>query len=356
MPKAVRKSLRCQNCDYPLEPDFNYCPQCSQHNSDKLTSFGKLLVEVVSDFFSYDSRFVKTIYPFLFRPGFLTVEFVAGRRIRYMHPLRLYLFVSLLYFSVFSLVVGDWSRNPSDLETNASLNEVQADSVRAQVQRSLKTKLSEADLREVDSALTFTSSAAKDPRLIDINLDMDDMEDPDHSENELNKYLRLINTKGITEYQVLDSLRWERSSLNLFKARQGIRLANLEKKEFIQFFMGKISVMMFAMLPFITLLLKLLYIRRKRYYMEHLTFMLHIHAFMFLVLALALLYDHYEHAGQATPWAVLLILVYITLAFRKVYRQGWFKTFTKMFILFMSYVFSLTFFLLLTLAVSALLV
>jgi RNA polymerase subunit RPABC4/transcription elongation factor Spt4 len=78
MPKGVRKVPRCQNCDYPLEPDFNFCPRCSQHNSDKLTSFWRLVVEVVSDFFSYDSRFVKTIFPFLFKPGFLTNEFVAG--------------------------------------------------------------------------------------------------------------------------------------------------------------------------------------------------------------------------------------------------------------------------------------
>jgi hypothetical protein len=314
------------------------------------------MVEVISDFLSYDSRFVKTIYPFLFRPGFLTVEFVAGRRIRYMHPLRLYLFVSLLYFSVFSLVAVNVDPKTPVIQLDSSLTQVQADSVRAELRRNLKGKLSEADLQEVDSALTFTSAAVKDKSLIDVDLDMDDVDDVDHSENELNKYLRLINTRGITEYQVLDSLRWERNSRNLFKARQGIRLANLDKKEFISFFMGKISLMMFAMLPFVTLFLKLLYVRRKRYYMEHLTFMLHIHAFIFLVLAVALLYDHYRDTSQAADLAVLLIIVYVTAAFRRVYRQGWLKTVFKIFVLFIGYTFSLTFFLLLTLAVSALLV
>jgi hypothetical protein len=84
--------------------------------------------------------------------------------------------------------------------------------------------------------------------------------------------------------------------------------------------------------------------------------MLHIHAFTFLVLALALVYDYYTDSSQAALWGTLLIIVYVTVAFRRVYRQGWFRTLSKMFILFMSYSFSLAFFLLLTLAVSALLV
>jgi hypothetical protein len=307
-------------------------------------------VEVVSDFFSYDSRFAKTIYPFLFRPGFLTNEFVAGRRVRYMHPLRLYVFVSLVYFSVFSLVVGRSVKDETD-QADVTLDRVEADSVRAQLRRNLKDDLSAADMQKVDSTLLKIAKARK-TGFIDVNTDEDDEED----DGELNKYLRLINTRGITENQVLDSLRWERNRRNLFKARQGIRLANLEKKEFIEFFMGKISLMMFAMLPFVALFMKLLYVRRRRYYMEHLTFMLHIHAFTFLVLALALVYDYYTDSSQAALWGTLLIIVYVTVAFRRVYRQGWFRTLSKMFILFMSYSFSLAFFLLLTLAVSALLV
>lgn len=351
MPKGVRKVPRCQNCDYPLEPDFNFCPRCSQHNSDKLTSFWRLLVEVVSDFFSYDSRFAKTIFPFLFKPGFLTNEFVAGRRVRYMHPLRLYVFVSLVYFSVFSLVVGRSVKDDTD-KPDVTLDRVEADSVRAQLRRNLQEDLSAADMMKVDSTLLKLAGKRK-TGIIDVDWEKDD---EGEDEGELNKYLRLINTRGITENQVLDSLRWERNQRNLFKARQGIRLANLEKREFVEFFMGKISLMMFAMLPFVALFMKLLYVRRRRYYMEHLTFMLHIHAFTFLVLALVLLYDYNTDTSQAVLWGTLLILVYVTVAFRRVYRQGWFRTLSKMFILFMSYSFSLAFFLLLTLAVSALLV
>ncbi len=168
MPKTLRKNPRCQNCGYPLEPDFDYCPRCSQRNSDKLASFGTLAVEVISDFFSYDSRFVKTIYPFLLRPGYLTVEFVAGRRVRYMHPLRLYLFISLLYFSVMSLVTVNRIGGASPILPEASASSTtQADSVKAEVRRSLQARLSEAEFRKVDSVLTFRGGGGK-PGIIDM--------------------------------------------------------------------------------------------------------------------------------------------------------------------------------------------
>jgi hypothetical protein len=265
----------------------------------------------------------------------------------------LYLFISLLYFSVLSLVTVNRMGGASPILPEASASsKTQADSVKAEVRRRLQDKLSEAEFQKVDSALTFGGGGDK-PGIMDLELDLDESS---NNENEISRYIRLIRTKGLTERQVLDSLKWEPHQRNLFKVRQGIRLANLDKREFIDFFMSKVSLMMFIMLPFVTLFLKLLYIRRRRYYMEHLTFMLHIHAFMFLVLAVALLLGHYRNISSVTFYGVLLILLYMVLAFRKVYKQGWIKTLAKMFALFTGYIFSFTIFLLLTLIVSALLI
>ncbi len=349
MHTSYRKTERCLNCDYPLQPDFNYCPRCSQENSQKLATFGTLMYEVVSNFLSYDSRFVQTIVPFLFRPGFLTKEFVAGRRIRYTHPLRLYVFVSVIYFSVLSVVMMEETRKEAK-KTNISLSPAQADSIRKVVKRELSGELSPFQLQKIDSVLVPGSGN----RLI--NLDVDVKPKKKHRENELEQYFRLINQTGITAGQVLDSLRWDHNGWNQFKVKQGMRLATMDKQEFIEYFMGKISLMMFVMLPFVTLFLKLLYMRRKRYYMEHLTFMLHIHAFLFFVLSMGLLWDHYREGNAVVSWATLISLVYVAFAFRKVYRQNWFKTLTKMFVLFIAYTVSLTVFLLLTLAVTAVLV
>ncbi len=62
--------------------------------------------ELLDDVISWDSRFWRTLLPLMFRPGFLTAEFIVGRRARYVSPFRLYLIVSFLLFLVISLLAG----------------------------------------------------------------------------------------------------------------------------------------------------------------------------------------------------------------------------------------------------------
>jgi hypothetical protein len=101
---AQRKKTYCQNCHYPLTSNYNFCPQCGQENTDKRVAFNTLVQEFFANFIAYDSRLVKTVIPFLFKPGFLTNEFNDGRRVKYMHPLRLYFIVSFFYFFALALV------------------------------------------------------------------------------------------------------------------------------------------------------------------------------------------------------------------------------------------------------------
>lgn len=88
----------CKNCGTSLEGP--YCHKCGQHDFDFHQSFRHVLHEVLEDLFHFDGKFFKGIYDLLFRPGWLTNEFNAGRRARHMPPLRLYIFISLIYFLV----------------------------------------------------------------------------------------------------------------------------------------------------------------------------------------------------------------------------------------------------------------
>ena len=103
--------------------------------------------------------------------------------------------------------------------------------------------------------------------------------------------------------------------------------------------------MMFVLLPIVALLLKLFYIRSKRYYVEHFVFMLHIHAMVFVAMLLFLLLvfgtmhlpwlePFKDKAGSVILWYVM---IYLFLAMRFFYRQSWFKTALKFFLLVFSY-------------------
>lgn len=86
----------CQNCGTELKGP--YCHSCGQHDFDAHQSFGHALHEVLESFFHFDGKFFGGIYDLLFRPGYLTLEYNSGRRARHIPPLRLYIFISLLFF------------------------------------------------------------------------------------------------------------------------------------------------------------------------------------------------------------------------------------------------------------------
>src|SRR4030095_12463463 len=95
----------CENCGAAMAGPF--CAKCGQHAVDYRRSFRYVVLDVLDSFLSWDSKFFATIGWLIARPWHLTNEFLAGRRVRYVHPLRLYLLVSILFF----FVVNYWAKS-----------------------------------------------------------------------------------------------------------------------------------------------------------------------------------------------------------------------------------------------------
>src|SRR5690348_13720833 len=84
---------RCSSCEHPISD--RYCAHCGQNNADLHVSLGHLLRDFLHEYLEVDSKLVKTIGWLLLKPGFLTREYLAGKRSRYVGPFRLYLVASL---------------------------------------------------------------------------------------------------------------------------------------------------------------------------------------------------------------------------------------------------------------------
>ncbi len=94
----------CLNCEHPLEDHYQFCPECGQEARASAGSLKDFFRNFLSDYFTFDSKFMRSFAPLLVKPGFLTNEFFAGRRVRYIPPLRLYIFVSIVFFLVLSVL------------------------------------------------------------------------------------------------------------------------------------------------------------------------------------------------------------------------------------------------------------
>ncbi len=304
--KIRRKTNCCLNCNHTLSEVYNFCPHCGQENNDHRVSFGTFIGDFFSNYFSFDTRIGRSVKPFFLRPGYLTNRFNEGKRMRFVHPLRLYLIVSLLFFFVATLLV------------QLNLEEVSL----------VSDPETSGDLVEGDS-VTVSS---------------------------WNTILGVMRNEGLSDREAIDSLR----SMNKLKIslinqafadrlfHQLRRVVKNDLSVFGAYLMQNLPVMMFIVLPLLSLVFKLFYIRRDFLYVHHLVHVLHLHAFAFLVVGVYLLAlivfgvtdtvsDNIHNA------VILLIMGYAYLSFLKVYRQRWYKTLFKFFLLFNVYFFLLLF-------------
>ena len=98
----VRKDKTCLNCNYVVENRF--CPNCGQENSDTRKTFHHLFIHFFEDLTHYENAFWKTIKNLLLRPASLTKEYLSGKRLSYLAPVRLYIFISFVTFFLIAVV------------------------------------------------------------------------------------------------------------------------------------------------------------------------------------------------------------------------------------------------------------
>ncbi|MEO7166229.1 MAG: DUF3667 domain-containing protein [Chthoniobacterales bacterium] len=308
---------QCEDCGTDLHGQ--YCSKCGQVAVDYRRSFRHVIADVADSFLNWDSKFTKTLGLLLLKPGWLTNQFVAGRRTRYLHPLRLYLLVSIAFFLGARFIPVDTPTVDKSKVTPEGRAEIkkamsQIDGlpshVRDQVNRAIE-EAPESPAPAKASGPTSGSSPAvaptkKEPQKLII------FDDPKATRTPFEKWM---------EQQVKAKLGEDGTKLQFFA--DTLR--------------DNISTMMLFCIPLFALVLKILYVRKGRFYIEHLVYALHIHSFFYFAILLTVL-----GAMAASRWApglraplililVLAILVQIFLSIRQVYGQGWFMTTFKFF-------------------------
>lgn len=108
MSKTRRKLTICNNCGTTLMNHENFCPNCGQENHDKQASTVQLANDFMEDYVGFDNKIVRSIIPLLINPGRMTVEFLDGKRKKYISPIRLFIFLTFIYFAVYLWLYSDW--------------------------------------------------------------------------------------------------------------------------------------------------------------------------------------------------------------------------------------------------------
>lgn len=117
MPHIKLKSLRCSNCNTHIFVMNEYCPKCGQKNHALNVPLKHLLEEAAEGILHFDTKSIQTLIAICFKPGFLTSEFIRGRHVRYVAPVRFYIFISFIFFLIISLPQATYTSS-SDVDVN----------------------------------------------------------------------------------------------------------------------------------------------------------------------------------------------------------------------------------------------
>jgi hypothetical protein len=321
----------CLNCGTRLQGQ--YCGQCGQRATSRLISLWELTRDAFGDLFELDSRLWRTVVPLLVRPGKLTRDYLEGRRARYMPPFRMYLVLSVIFFVVAFF-------DPRDDLSLLFEPEPEPEPTPEQVE-DVKKELAAAAARidELEASGKLTEEQARNARAA-----VRDEEDGtsitlfgDGTQSGFN--VRIDEETGKCVASGTEQLPdWVQRRLTPERLEEICeRIAADEGKTLGSLLLDNIPVALIVLLPVMALVLKGLYPLSRRYFVEHLLFFVHFHAFFFLILTLEILFSRL--AGLVfvpKPLAVLVVVaaslyipVYLYKAMRTVYGQGHILTFLK---------------------------
>ncbi len=301
----------CENCGAQLTG--RYCAQCGQAAVDYRRSFRHVIVDVLDSFLNWDSKFFATIALLIVKPWRLTTEFLAGKRVRYVHPLRLYLLASILFF----FVVNYWAKAiPQAKLSDRDRAEIQAELKNEDLPPEARAKIEQAlNLDSPSPAPTSATPAVPKPP-------GSPPEARAKTDQSLSKKSEPAFFQSGKPQSPMEKWFEERA-----KEKFGEHGANF--KAFIITLINNLPGMMLCCVPLFAFVLKVLYIRRKIFYIDHLIYALHIHTFAYVAIMLIVgtTIGLNRVAPNMTGWVAILWIAFaaqILISIRRVYRQGWF--------------------------------
>jgi hypothetical protein len=330
VPVEEQKNHTCENCDNEFKG--KYCPNCGQKVDEFDRPIGYILHFYLSHSFAFDNRTFKTLKYLILKPGFITIDFFKGRRIRYISPFQILMVLSFIFFLLLQLLS---ERSLNEMETKNSNNRsiIENDSVHTAV----------ADILTDSLPISLNKEKIQKLEKLSENQDISSQEDSSSAviltfsgnfRNDLNK--------------MADQYEKKLSHTNSPKEQEKIRskISMCRNPEMlISKILKLLSWALFALVPVLALILKLTYIRHKQMYIKHLIFSTHTQSYLFMVLIFIAGYALLFNSGVSAISTILLLTipVYQVIALKKFYGGSYMKTIGKFMVI--SFLYLITLFL-----------
>lgn len=260
------KVITCKNCDNTFTGHF--CNNCGQSAKDFDRPVSVLIVDAMSNMWAFDTRLWKTLKSIMLKPGEMALDYIEGKRVRYMPPFRLYLFISFIFFLLLKI--------SADSDTNIKLISIEDKADKAKKEQVVEINPEYADLPSIQSQMNLGSKSGKGSR-------------------------------------------------NFEEVKQN-------KELYISRFFTYLSWALIVMMPLYAMLLWFLFRKNQKHYLAHFIFSLNQHAFLFVIFSvliiISLIFPQKQTMYEA--WLLLAFPVYLIAGGRKLYKVKWSRIIIRM--------------------------
>lgn len=299
-----RKEKNCLNCNTQVNGRF--CQACGQENLETKESVGHLVSHFFNDITHFDGQIFSSLKLLIVKPGFLAKDYMIGKRASHLNPVRMYILMAAIFFTVFFTVFGGdklKDAKPPIVTNDSSLNKEHIKALNDSVKDGVNNK----------SSLRIGSVNSYQPNTI----------------AEYDSFQQTLPSNK-RDYWILRNLHY--SSFKLYNKKTGI-LNEEGVATIVEKFMHAIPQQTLITLPFFALLLKLMYWKRKEYYYtNHAIFAIYFYIFTYLAALVITLFSYLSGLFWKPFWSwmevavFLLILFYEYKAMRNFYGQSSVKT------------------------------
>lgn len=304
MPRERQKRTECPNCGNPLAPGDNFCSRCGQENHTHKLPLRHFIVELLSGVLNFDTKLALTLRDLFVPPGLVIRNYNNNQRARYVPPLRLYLFTSVLFFLALNWVPTPKSSSSGDVVHGQQIIPPSGQGAGTQKEAVRFTAGTERmDSVLLERALTGT--------LTDAVIDS------------------MLRVEGAEPGPILR--RMVRTAVEQ-------NLGGTHRSAFMERFTSNAGKALFFTMPVFALLLHLFHWRRKGFFTEHLVFALYFHVVYFAMLLLQVMINGLTEAlwglTLITAFPVfLVVLAHLTWSIRTVHQRPWWISMLKALVL-----------------------
>ena len=310
----------CRNCNSSLPDNAIYCPTCSQKNTTGKISAWIVIKEFFANHFNLESKTPRTV-AHLFIPGKLTKEYFKGRHKSYIHPMQLFFVLGIILFTILGLgeklKIADINLNQQQykIDKQKAVFIQELDSLKKVYKKQFNDPRSSAALDSLSESMAIPEKTKADsiPMMFFFGRQIKRKDGTIITGISITDIATMTPQKVVEKYQVdrpLDKLMFQ----------QVVKMLK-NGNSFNQFLLAHVIWAIMLAIPFLALFMKLLYWQKNKFFVEHLIFGFHIHAFFFIILTLIAL------IGNISPQWLISILIFIIFAYffqamRNVYQQN----------------------------------